>query len=149
MFDIYNSSASSDNTESIQYSYNVHERVILGRILPEKEPYCFASFLIEIQLPTEYPFKRPEVIILDPIYHPNISGRGRHCCCWGLKEKSYQPWRLTTLLTDCIKAVINVVDNIDSNHFTSGEFADEYENNYEKFYETALKYTLKYGRPRC
>ena len=29
---------------------------IIGRILPRKEPYCQASFVIEIKLPYDFPF---------------------------------------------------------------------------------------------
>ncbi len=57
---------------------------IQGRILPKREPYCRASFLIEITLSRVYPFKPPEVIFLDPIYHPNINHIGQPCSCWAV-----------------------------------------------------------------
>ncbi len=145
MFDIYNSSASSSNTRSIERSDDVGGEVIYGRILPKKDPYCFASFLIEIRFPPEYPIKMPEVFFLDPIYHPAIRKGDGYCCCCIFKE-SYKP---TTSFVDFIKNVLNIIDNPDLQHCSS-EFviANEYQNNYEKFYEAALQYTLKYGRPR-
>ncbi len=84
------------------------------------------------------------MVILDPIYHPNVRNHGRHCCCWGLPDD----WQPSTLLTDCIKAVINTIDNPDLGDHADRNIADEYRYNYEKFYEKALEYTLKYGRPR-
>jgi ubiquitin-protein ligase len=54
--------------------------VTQGRFFPQTEPYCRASFLIEIILPREYPFKGPKLIFLDPIYHPNVDESGEQCC---------------------------------------------------------------------
>jgi ubiquitin-protein ligase len=86
----------------------------------------------------------PEVIFLDPIYHPAIRKDG-HCCCCFFK-KSYRP---TTPLVDLIRSILNTIDNSDLKHCCSDfVLADEYHNNYEQFYEKALEYTLKYGRPR-
>lgn len=68
--------------------------VLRGRIFPYKYPYSLGSFLIEIRLPTEFPFKRPDIVILDPIYHPNIGINGRHCefcCCWGRHHDVWKP----------------------------------------------------------
>ena len=123
--------------------------VIQGRILPQSEPYCHASFLIEIKLPPEYPFKAPEVIFLDPIYHPNVDESGRHCCCWGISCD--ETWKPTTPLTDLILAVIHIIDNKpDPGHCigTGSQLMEEYQSNYLKFYKKALEHTLSYGRPR-
>jgi ubiquitin-protein ligase len=145
-FDADNSSMRSNNTRPTQHSFRVDRPVIRGRILPEKDPYCFASFLIEIRLPFEYPFMMPELIILDQIYHPVVRHDGTHRYCWGLSAGL--GWRPTMPLVDCIKAVISTIDNPDLAH-GEGEIINEYRNNYKKFYEKALEYTLKYGRPRC
>jgi ubiquitin-protein ligase len=130
-----------------QYSNETGTHVIRGRILPDKDPYCYASFLIEIRLSPEYPFKRPDLIILDPIYHPNVRDNGSHCCCWGLGDD--ESWRPTTPLTDCIMAVIRIINNVNSDHATQISRIDEYRYNYETFYRKALEHTLEYGRPRC
>jgi ubiquitin-protein ligase len=125
--------------------YGTDRPIIRGRILPEKDPYCFASFLIEIRVPFDYPFKRPEIIILDPIYHPNVKNDGRHRCCRGPPGE----WSPAIQLTDCIKAVINTINDPAPEHRTNPMIASEYLTNYEKFYEKASEYTFKYGRPRC
>ncbi len=119
--------------------------IIRGRILPEKDPYCFASFLIEIKFPSEYPFKMPEIRFLDPIYHINIMNNGKLCCCWGREYDTYLP---TTSLVDFIKSLIETVNRPDLNRCTDSERATEYQNNYEAFYEKALRCTLNTGRPR-
>ncbi len=149
MFDMEESTQSLTRRATNQHFYNIMESVVIrGRILPEKEPYCSASFLIEIEVPSEYPFKMPQVIILDPMYHPNVREDGNHCkCCgyWGLEDRVWKP---TTYIIEIIKAVINTIDSPHVEHPQNQECANEYQNNYEKFYEKALQYTLKHGRPR-
>ena len=119
-------------------------RLIRGRIFPEKDPYCFASFLIEIDLSLEFPFKPPMVRIVDRMYHPSVDEHGNRCCKWGLDMDS---WRPTISLVEIIEGVLKVI-NLDFNHRHDGEVAIEYRNDYEKFYEKALRCTLTYGRPR-
>jgi len=144
-FDTDKSSASFNNERPSQYFCKTNMPVILGRILPEKDPYCFASFRIQIKIPPEYPFKVPEAIILDPIYHPHVQKNGEHCCCWGFNEERWQP---AIMLVDFIMGVIKVIDNPDLEYHCNKELADEYRNNYEKFYKKALQCTLNKGRPR-
>jgi ubiquitin-protein ligase len=126
--------------------YNTDMTVISGRILPEKDAYCFASFLIQIILPSEYPLKMSPVIFLTPIYHPTVNDDGIHYFSWRYSKSEYT-WRPTRMLTDGIDAIINTIDNPDSKYYYPQECTDEYQNNYEKFYEKALQYTLKHGRP--
>ncbi len=118
-----------------------------GRILPKTEPYCRASFLIEIKLPIDYPFKPPEVMFLDPIYHPNVDKRGCQSCCTEhlLRDK----WNPTKSLEAFVEATIYNIDNIPPlNQSVHADRAKEYEYHREKFYENALRCTLSYGRPR-
>ncbi len=142
--DIELPSQSLNNTTANRHFDNKQEFVIRGRILPEKDPYCLASFLIEIRLPAEYPFKMPEVIFRNPIYHPNVSQNGQ-LCCWGF---NYEKWRPKTTLIDVIKAIINTIDNSHLEYHCNEELVNEYRDNYEKFYETALEYTLKHRQSR-
>jgi ubiquitin-protein ligase len=118
-----------------------------ARLLPQTEPYCRASFLIEIAFPSEYPFKGPKIIFLDPIYHPFVYESGRLCCDWGFStDASYRP---TTMLTEVIEKIIHSIDNIsDEFEDANGECFAEYKNDYPTFYKKALERTLSYGRPR-
>ena len=126
--------------------YGANTTFIQGRILPQSKPYCHASFLIEIILPPAYPFKEPEVIIRDPIYHVNVDDSGRNCCCCGfLHNVGYKP---TTTLTELIEAVIHVIDNPDYSHSRNPQLSAEYQDDYQTFYKKALKLTLLCGRPR-
>jgi ubiquitin-conjugating enzyme E2 D/E len=119
--------------------------VILERIFPEKEPYCLASFRIEIKIPAEYPFKAPEARILDKIYHPNILENGTHCCCWLYGNDSH--YRPSSSLVDMIISVLRVIDTFQDDHGNT-EVYNEYKIHYAKFYQKALQSTLTYGQPR-
>jgi ubiquitin-conjugating enzyme E2 T len=138
-----------NNTKVIDRFVAKDTIVIQGRILPQREPYCYASFLIEIKLLPGYPFQAPELIFLDPIYHPNVDEFGRHCCCWGYSCD--EKWTPTTPLIALILTVLHVIDNgPDPGHCigTGSQLMVEYQSNYLKFYKKALEHTLLYGRPR-
>jgi len=121
---------------------------IQGRILPQTEPYCRASFLVEITLSHEYPFKEPEVLFLDPISHPHIHDWGGYCRHYS-NTGSYEPYKQTTSLSDFIMGVINIIDSEPGFRYCSdpGRIA-EYQRDYQTFYKKALELTLSYGRPR-
>ncbi len=137
LFDTDKSLASSRNANS--HSYSSTQEIIRGRIFPDKEPYCFASFLLEIQLTVEYPFKMHQATILDPIYHPNVHENGTNCACWGIDDDVWQP---TNPLINVIKAILHLIDNPKLDHACNAECAHDYCNNYEKFYDKALHLTL-------
>jgi ubiquitin-protein ligase len=155
-----------NNTKATQRSDDKDVIVIHGRILPMSEPYCRASFLIEIALPPEYPFKVPRVTFLDPIYHPNAMEDGTYaCCCCTYRCCHRHPgdpacdyigchhgtnWKPTTSLADLIEDTIRIIDRTpDINNLSlNDDYAKEYLFNYSAFYEKALRLTLSYGRPR-
>jgi ubiquitin-protein ligase len=131
--------------QSVDTEYST---VIRGRILPQTEPYCHASFLIEITLPPQWPFKPPEVMFLDPLYHSNIDEWSRHRCdCW--HNRSPDMWIPKTSLKTIIETVIRVIDDDpDSHPIRNRECLEEYRNDYQTFYKKALRFTLSFGRPR-
>ena len=98
-----------------------------------------------MKFPLEYPFKRPDVMIVDLIYHPNIMMNGKHCCRW---ELNHVIWVSLTSLIDLIKGVIAVIDHLNSHHYGNRDCGVEFEDNYAQFYEKALRCTLHHGRPR-
>lgn len=121
--------------------------IIRGRIFPQTEPYCRASFLIEIKLPRDYPFKMPIVVFLDPIYHPKVDKYGRQCSCWDVDL--WDRWSPAYSLTDLVLSAIRLIDSDPGDHNCCNyEWAQQYHHNREIFYKTALHLTLSYRRPR-
>lgn len=124
-----------NNDRPLQYFHNTDTHDILSRVLPAKDPYCSASFLVQIKFLPEYPSKVPEVIILDPIYHPNVQENGGHCCRW---FNAHNEWKPTTSVVEIIKTLIEIIDNPDPELHCNVVCAEEYENDYEKYYAKAL-----------
>ncbi len=123
--------------------------IIQGRVLPTMEPYCRASFLIKIKLPREYPFKIPEVIILDPIYHPNVVEGVHHKCYCNEHRLHIQQYSPSTPLKHYIEAAIHAISIFPKfEQSINAEVAKEYRDNPQRFYEKALRLTLSYRRPR-
>ena len=119
--------------------------ILQGRILPTSQPYCRASFVVQIKLRRVYPFEPPELNFMDPIYHPNISESGQYCCN---RRRETEEWNPRNTLADYIRRVIHSIDNPIIDNHTHIPRVVEYQTNYRKFYIKALNLTRKYGRPR-
>lgn len=138
MFDNKQPPLRFNGTTVIKRFWEGNSNFLLGRIFPQADPYCQASFLIEIQFPEGYPFRGPTVLILDPMYHPRVSESGTHFYWRG--RVAYTPSRL---LVEVVEEMIGMIDKV-----YDPECASEYLQDYQAFYQKALDITLAYGRPR-
>jgi ubiquitin-protein ligase len=104
--------------------------------------------LIKIALSGDYPFKCPEIMFLDPIYHPLAKESGRFCgcsCCFSFGASgTYKP---TTKLSSIVMTIIEVIDSAPATSPQSNN-QERIANNYQTIFKKALESTLSYGRPR-
>lgn len=61
-------------------------------LFQDNPPYDKGAFRIEINFPTEYPFKPPKITFKTKIYHPNIDEKGQVC----LPVISAENWKPAT-----------------------------------------------------
>jgi len=119
--------------------------VLIGRILPKSSPYSQGSFQIEIKIPTDFPFKPPEVKFVTQIYHPNVDKEGKICV--DLLNAS-ESWKPTTPIVDIINAVIQVIDHPKIDHALNADIAHQYQSNSQQFMKTATEWVNKHALPR-
>jgi len=119
--------------------------VLIGRILPKNAPYSQGSFQLEIKIPTDFPFKPPEVKFITQIYHPNVDKEGKICV--DLLNAS-ESWKPTTPIVDIINAVIQVIDHPKIDHALNADIATQYQNNFQQFTKTATEYVNKHALAR-
>ncbi|CAF3940238.1 unnamed protein product [Rotaria sp. Silwood1] len=124
--------------------------IIQGRLLLQSEPYCRASFLIEIAFPKEYPFKCPEITFVDPIYHPLVHKSSKNCGCSCIfRFSALDIYKPSTSLSAIVTTIIETIDSpLTIEHSHNKERLAEYRNDYQTFYKKALEWTHLYGRPR-
>lgn len=60
--------------------------------------------IIEINLPSEYPFKAPDAKFLTPVYHPNVSSEGQVC-----KDVLSGDWGPAKQIIDIVIAIENLL----------------------------------------
>lgn len=56
----------------------------------ESPPYDKGAFRVEINFPTEYPFKPPRITFMTKIYHPNVDEKG-HVCLAIISLENWKP----------------------------------------------------------
>lgn len=83
-----------DRDTSGVYAYmtdGVHTNHLTGQFLgPPDTPYAGGTFVIDIQIPFEYPFKPPIMNFTTKIYHPNVSSQ-TGAICLDTIGKSWSP----------------------------------------------------------
>jgi len=138
-------SSKATNTRTASSSADSTSNIIIGRILPKSAPYSQGSYQVEIKIPTDFPFKPPEVKFLTQIYHPNVDKEGKICVDL---LNTAEAWKPTTPIVDIVNAVIKIIDDPKIDHALNADIAQQYQTNRTQFNKTATEYVNKHALPR-
>lgn len=108
---------------------------------PPGTPYDNGKFVVDIQVPIEYPFKPPKMQFDTKVYHPNISSV-TGAICLDILKNSWSP--VLTLKTSLI-SLQALLQSPEPNDPQDAEVAKHFITNYESFERTATFWTKTYA----
>lgn len=107
---------------------------------PEDSPYAGGLFSLDIEFPTDYPFRPPRVVFATKVYHPNINGQGGICLDI-LKDQ----WTPALSIGKVLLSISSLLTDANPKDPLMPEIARQYESNRELFNTTAREWTLRYA----
>lgn len=113
------------------------QATILG---PEKSPYQGGVYFLDIQFPSNYPFKPPRVSFTTKIYHPNINSQGN--ICLDILKDSWSP---ALTIGKVLLSICSLLDDPNPDDPLVPEIARIYKLNREKYINIAQEWTRKYA----
>ena len=107
---------------------------------PVDSPYQGGLFFLNINFPTDYPFKPPKVQFTTKIYHPNINGSGSICL-----DILKSQWSPALTISKVLLSICSLLCDPNPDDPLEPESAKTYKNNRDKYNQTARDWTRKYA----
>lgn len=107
---------------------------------PDGSPYAGGIFFLDIQFPTDYPFKPPRIQFVTKVYHPNINTQGGICLDI-LKDQ----WSPALSITKVLLSISSLLTDANPRDPLVPEIARLYETDRPAFDRTAREWTLKHA----
>lgn len=107
---------------------------------PEDSPYAGGLFELNVEFPTDYPFRPPRVAFSTRVYHPNINAQGGICLDI-LKDQ----WTPALSLGKVLLSISSLLTDANPRDPLVPEIARQYESDREAFNRTAREWTLRYA----
>jgi len=110
---------------------------------PEGTPYQGGLFVVDIQIPKNYPFEPPKMRFDTKVWHPNISSANGAICLDILKSEWSPALTLRTAMLS-LQALLSTPNPDDPQ---DAQVAGQYKQNKRDFDRTAAYWTATYAMP--
>ena len=107
---------------------------------PDDSPFQGGVFFLNVQFPTDYPFKPPKVSFTTRIYHPNINSNGSICLDI-LKDQ----WSPALTISKVLLSISSLLTDANPNDPLVPEIAHIYKNDRPRYDNTAREWTRRYA----
>ena len=107
---------------------------------PEGSPYAGGTFFLNIEFPTDYPFRPPYIRFITKVYHPNINGDGGICL-----DILKTQWSPALSIGKVLLSISSLLTDANPRDPLVPEIARQYENDRATFDQTAREWTQKYA----
>ena len=107
---------------------------------PEDSPFQGGVFSLNVQFPTDYPFKPPKISFRTRIYHPNINSNGSICLDI-LKDQ----WSPALTISKVLLSISSLLTDANPNDPLVPEIAHIYKNDRARYENTTREWTRRYA----
>jgi len=108
---------------------------------PPDTPFEKGKFQLELDLPTEYPFKPPKVKFVTKVYHPNIKSDGTVC-----NEVLGDGWSPQLRIQEVLLTMRTLLKEPNVDNPLEADIAQQLKNHPNDFAKTAKEWTKKYAK---
>merc|ERR1711892_540195 len=113
------------------------QATILG---PSDSPFEGGVFFLNINFPTDYPFKPPKFTFTTRIYHPNINSNGAICL-----DILRSQWSPALTVSKVLLSICSMLCDPNPDDTLVPEIARLYKTDLKKYTECAKEWTKKYA----
>lgn len=107
---------------------------------PEDSPFQGGVFFLNIQFPSDYPFKPPKLSFQTRIYHPNINSNGSICLDI-LKDQ----WSPALTISKVLLSISALLTDANPDDPLVPEIAHIFKTDRRRYEETAREWTQRYA----
>lgn len=109
---------------------------------PHDTPYQGGTFIVDIKIPPDYPYKPPKMQFDTKIWHPNISSQTGVICLDILKDE----WSPALTIRTALLSLQALLCNAEPDDPQDAVVAQQYKNNREEYNRTAAQWTGQYAK---